>query len=241
MESRDHTSVTPEELLAYATGEADPGIAAHIADCAECAAAVAAYARLDRTLQARLYRCACPDAHTLGELALELLSPEEALATHIHLAECPHCAAELAMLRTALREDPLAAVVPRPNPLARLVARLLPAPGLQAGLAEVRGYTADASLTFEAGSLTLSFSVEPAGDGASRRWMLLGLVVDVTGGAAPANAAVRLIARGAVVAQTAIDDLGTLAIADLAPGAYDLEIVLVDQVVVVPDIAIGAS
>lgn len=241
MNNRNHHSVLPEDLLAYSTGEADLDIAAHIADCVECAASAATYARLDRTLQARLFRSACPGAHRLGELALNLLRPEETLATRMHLAECPHCTAELSTLSAQLREDPLASLLPRLNPLARLVARLLPTPGLHAGLAGVRGNAAGPSLTFQVGSLTLSFSVEPAGDGTSRRWMLLGLVVDPSGGAALANATVRLVDHETVITEAALDALGMLAIMDLAPGTYDLEITLSDQVVVVPDIAVGAD
>ncbi|HWE60964.1 MAG TPA: hypothetical protein VHB98_04570 [Chloroflexota bacterium] len=241
MNSRDHAAITPEDLLAYAAGEADPGITAHVAACADCGEAAAAYARLDRALEARLYRCVCPDARTLGELALELLSPEEALDTRRHLADCPHCAAELTMLHSALLEDPFAALVARPNALVRLVARLLPASGVQGSLAGIRGNAASTSLTFATGSLTLSLSIEPAGEGASRRWMLLGLVVDELGELAPANAAVRLVERGAVVAETTIDDLGTLAITDLASGRYDLEVALVDHLVVIPDIPVGAA
>jgi len=241
MDSYDHASITPEALLAYVAGEANPGIAAHIAACAECAPAAAAYTRLDRTMQARLYRSACSNAHTLGELALELLSPEEALTTRMHLAECPHCAAELAALRSALLEDPLAALTPLSKPLARLVARLLPAPSLQAGLAGLRGNAAGTSLTFGAGPLMLSFSAEPAGDDASGRWILLGLIVDETGEATPVGTSARLMEHGAVVAEATVDELGTLAIADLAPGTYDLEIALADQIVVVPDIPVGAS
>lgn len=241
MDSYDHASVTPEALLAYAAGEANPGIAAHIAECAECAPAAAAYTWLDRTLQARLYRAACSSAHTLGELALELLSPEEALTTHVHLAECPHCAAELAALRSVLHEDPLAPLVPLLKPLARLVARLLPAPGLQSGFAGLRGDAGGTSLTFEAGPLTLSFSAEPAGDGASGRWILLGLIVDEAGEATPVGTSARLMEHGAVVAEATLDELGTLAVADLAPGTYDLEIALVDRIVVVPDIPVGVS
>ena len=241
MDTHDHASVTPEALLAYAAGEATPGMAAHIAACAECAPAAAAYTRLDRTLQARLYRSACSDAHTLGELALGLLSPEEALTTRIHLAECPHCSAELAALRSALIEDPLVALMSLPKPPARLLAHLLPAPRLQAGFAGLRGDAGGTSLTFGAGPLILSFSAEPAGDGASGRWMLLGLIVYETGEATPMGTAARLMEHGAVVAEAALDELGTLVIADLAPGTYDLEITLVDQVVVVSDIPVGAS
>jgi len=47
--------------------------------------------------------------------------------------------------------------------------------------------------------------------------------------------------HGAVVAEAALDELGTLVIADLAPGTYDLEIALVDRIVVVSDIPVGAS
>jgi anti-sigma factor RsiW len=96
--------VTPEQLLAYATGQADNNTARHVEVCAACSAQVTAYARTDHVLRKNLFRVDCPAVQTLGDLALELLSPQEVLSVRGHLALCPHCRRELATLEVALQE-----------------------------------------------------------------------------------------------------------------------------------------
>src|ERR1044071_4621628 len=49
-----------------------------------------------------LYRFDCPDAHTLGEYALEYLSPEQRTSVAAHAADCEHCQDELSTLRAFL-------------------------------------------------------------------------------------------------------------------------------------------
>ena len=65
--------IAAEDLLAYATGQADGQTVGHIAACPACQAEAATYATIDDTLRTRLYRVDCPDAQTLGELALDML------------------------------------------------------------------------------------------------------------------------------------------------------------------------
>jgi len=43
------------------------------------------------------YRLSCPVADTLGDYHLGRLAPGQRLAAALHLRECPHCAAELAL------------------------------------------------------------------------------------------------------------------------------------------------
>ena len=96
--------VTRERLLAYATGQVDNNTARHVEVCAACAAQVTAYATMDHVLRQRLFRADCPSAQTLGDLALGLLSPREALSVRGHLVLCPHCRSELTTLEVALQE-----------------------------------------------------------------------------------------------------------------------------------------
>jgi anti-sigma factor RsiW len=98
--------VLPEDLLAYVNGDAGAVVVDHVARCAACTRRAAAYANLERTLRARMFRAECPAAQVLGDLAVGLLSPEETTSVRAHLARCPHCAGELAQLEAALRDDP---------------------------------------------------------------------------------------------------------------------------------------
>src|SRR5437868_7343036 len=107
MECTKPGAVTPESLMTYATGETDTLPATHIALCPACAAQALGYGRVDRVLRSRLYRVDCPSTQVLGELALELLPPDDIITVRAHLALCPHCAGELATLSKALREDPI--------------------------------------------------------------------------------------------------------------------------------------
>src|SRR5437868_9448400 len=106
--------VAPEDLVAYASGEEDARTAAHVAACPACAVEVAGYRGAARALRARLFRVDCPPTQSLGELSLGLLDAQEALAVRAHLALCPHCSDELAVLDAALRGDPLDELRPAP-------------------------------------------------------------------------------------------------------------------------------
>src|SRR5579872_6398433 len=98
MECIEPGLVTADELMAYAAGDAGARVGAHIAACAACAEQATAYIVAERTLQQRLFRVDCPAILVLGELALDMLDPAEALEMRAHLALCPHCTAELATL-----------------------------------------------------------------------------------------------------------------------------------------------
>jgi anti-sigma factor RsiW len=241
MDCIDPGVVTPEDLVAYADGEADARTAVHVAACSACAAQAGAYARDQHLLSARLFRVDCPPALTLGELTLDLLDPDATLATRAHLALCPHCRADLAALQTDLRDDPLTALAPAPGRLARIVARLLPAPAVGSAYAGVRGAGENGSRTYEADGVTLSLTVDAEGTGAARRWMLLGLVIDEGGGEVPAGAAVRLLAAGQPAAETTLDEVSNFTFTELADGVYDLELTLGERVIAVEGITVGAA
>lgn len=231
--------ISPEDIFAFATGEADIRTGGHIAACAACAAEAAHYMVTDQTLRARLFRTDCPATQTLGELALDLLDPPAALAVRGHLALCPHCSAELATLETALRGDPLADLTPQPGRLARLVARLLAAPEDGLSYAGVRGAADGASRSYGAAGLTLSLSVE-AESGVARRWTLLLLAMREDGTEPPAGAVASLLRGDHVAAEATLDEWGNLTLAGLESGIYSLELALSDRVIVVEGLEIGA-
>ncbi|HVA89667.1 MAG TPA: hypothetical protein VNL71_07475 [Chloroflexota bacterium] len=239
MDCTDPGLFSPERLLALASGEPDEALARHLRSCPACANSMAAYGTADRVLGARLFRVECPPAQELGELALDLLTPEKALGTRAHMAGCLHCQAEFTALHTSLATDPLLDLVPRPSPLRRLIAHLLPPPGEVMAYALVRGEVSDSVRTYEAEEITVSLTQEHASGGA-RRWNLLGLVLGVGDAAEPPTGAARLSLRGQVVSEAPLDELGNLVFGDVAADLYDLEIALADLVVMIEGVRIGA-
>jgi anti-sigma factor ChrR (cupin superfamily) len=60
-------------------------------------------AKLENQLSKVLYRAFCPETLELGEYQLGMLSSKQANKIQTHLAECPHCRAELAQLKSFLK------------------------------------------------------------------------------------------------------------------------------------------
>lgn len=110
-ESREEPCAAPPTLsstalIAAADGEADEATLAHLRACPHCAARVAELRALQSRLRRRLYRLHCPGSDVLVDYCQGLLDPFQRAAVTHHLAMCPHCAAELALLeRAAPRAD----------------------------------------------------------------------------------------------------------------------------------------
>jgi hypothetical protein len=227
-----------EALVAYAFGEASPEVAAHVAACPACQTAAADYTEMQREIGGRLFRLDCPTPHRLGEYELRLLPAEEQTLVAGHVRDCPHCAAELSLLR-----DYLARELPAPAPslgqrLRRVAATLLAAPPA-ASLAGVRGAAEGGSQRYQADDVTITLDLGPAGRRAR---------VPVTGliwreGAemeALAGSPVRLVADEGAQQTATIGPLGDFGWEEIAPGRYRLEVELGDQLIVVEDLRIGA-
>jgi len=144
----------PEELTAYADGEASADVIAHVAGCAICSDQAASDVRAQRVLRRALYRFDCPDAHTLGEYQLDLLDAAQRTSIAAHATECQECRAELRTLRaylaasTAVHES----VVER---VRRIVASVFtPAPGL--AYDGLRGAAEVATQVFDTGDITVT-------------------------------------------------------------------------------------
>jgi hypothetical protein len=227
-----------EALVAYASGEASPEVAAHVAACPACQAAASEYMEMQREIGGRLFRLDCPTPHRLGEYELRLLSPEEQTQVAGHVRDCPHCTGELRLLR-----DYLAQELPAPEPtlsqrLRQVVATLLTVPP-PAALAGVRGATEAGSQRYQADDVTITLDLGPAGRRAR---------VPVTGliwreGAAMESLAghpVRLITDEGAQQTVTIGPLGDFGWEAIAPGRYRLEVELKDRLIVVEELRIGA-
>lgn len=89
------------DLVAAADGEADEATMAHVRSCPHCAARVAQLKTMQSRLRWRLFRLGCPASDQLMDYCQGLLDPYQRAALVQHLAVCPHCSAELALLERA--------------------------------------------------------------------------------------------------------------------------------------------
>jgi hypothetical protein len=235
----DPGTVTPESLLAYADGDAPPEVVQHVAICPTCAAEAAELAGLQRRLGQALHRFDCPPGQTIGEYALDLVSPEERTVIARHVLDCLRCTAELRSLRAFLSGDDLIQVAPQGllAGLKRTVATLFAPPTAMAGVA-LRGGPSIAQ-TYRAGELTLTLA--PGPQPRRGRTSLMGLIVREDGELEiPAGSTARLLAPTGAAESAEIDDLGNFAFDDLVPATYALELQLGDDVVVVEDVPMAS-
>jgi hypothetical protein len=237
MECIEPGVIAEDQLFALACGESQPAAAIHIARCAACASFVSTYAAADTRLARGLHRLECPSALTLGELALELLKPDEALSVRVHLADCPRCGAELSVLIEDTRGEPLADLMRAPSMFRRIVAALAPAAGHSIAPAGLRGTAGGVSI-YEAEEVTVSLIGQAVGQGGARTYALLGLI-DVSGSTPLQASEAALSKEAACVASAAVDELGNFSLDQLQPGTYMLELRFPDRVVVLERVEVG--
>ena len=95
-------ALTDLELIAAIDGEASPEVSRHLRSCRHCAERADALAQTQRSLRARLYRAFCPTSQRLVEYRHGALGYEQRAAIATHIANCPHCARELAFVEQAV-------------------------------------------------------------------------------------------------------------------------------------------
>lgn len=91
-------ALTGSALMAAADGEADEATLAHLRSCRSCADRVAQIRAVQVQLRRRLYRLHCLTTDTLVDYCQGLLDPYQRATVAHHIALCPHCSAELALL-----------------------------------------------------------------------------------------------------------------------------------------------
>jgi anti-sigma factor RsiW len=210
------------DLLAYLDGEADEEVARHLARCAYCRGRALALARVEGRLVDALYRVTCPDPQELGEFQLGRLSRTQRAAIRRHVAECPHCAREVAQLEGYLGS--LSGEL-GPGPLERLrvlVAQLISGPALapmgQPALAGVRGGARGPAI-YQAEEIQIALETEED-EARPGSWVLLGLVT----GAPTERMLVQVWQAGRRVGRGQVDSLGNLIIAGLASGIHEIRL-----------------
>jgi hypothetical protein len=97
-------------------GVPDGPAEAHLRQCPTCTARAARLAVWDRSMTRKLARMDCPPAQRLADLHAGFLTPDEQAAVEQHLASCPRCQEEVAMMKAFIAEEPTVRVVPRPEP-----------------------------------------------------------------------------------------------------------------------------
>ena len=227
-------AIAPEAYIAYIDGEAAPEVAHHIAECPACAAAAAEYATAQRRLRRRLWRATCPTAQELGEYELQLLSPAERTRIAAHIVACPRCEEEVRQLRAFLASE--GPIPERPAArLRRVVAALFtPAPGVAA--AGLRGASAGGPLTYQAAGLTVTLDLEPAPRGGVNMTGLLWQ--DAAGAELATGQSAALVGADGAARSTPVDEFGNFSFDAVATGAYRLEVVVGDRLVVIEELRI---
>ncbi|HEX5416094.1 MAG TPA: hypothetical protein VFZ25_10540 [Chloroflexota bacterium] len=242
MNQRDCTepgAVSPEDLLAFLDGDAPRRVVDHLNRCAYCSASARSYRDTQRGLRRILDRVECPSPQILGEYELNLVSPTERQRIAGHVLGCDRCADELRRLREFMagglrpvRPDGL------PERIRRIVANLVP-PAASPAFAGLRGTSDEVARVYQAGNLLLALEWRP--DVRPGRFTLVGLAMpeaaaDASAEPDLADRPVHLIAGPGPALVERTDELGNFQFADLAPGAYRLELDLDGEVVVVEDL-----
>lgn len=236
MAGANHGAVTPEDLIAFVDGEASGPVGEAIESDPTLRAAADAYRRTQHHLQRYLYRFDCPSPRALGEYDLGLLAPAERTRIAAHVVACPHCTAELRMLRDFMAvEDPPVGATGR---LRRLVATLLPPPPLASPYASLRGADDATARTYQAGDVTITFDIGmPVRRG---RTSLTGLIWRESGDPETmTGSSVVLMGGDRATETTEIDDVGNFTFDDIIPGTYHLEVTLGDDLITIEGIPIG--
>jgi hypothetical protein len=234
--------ITEEQLLAYNDGEADDTSVEHIGRCPYCQERARVIAANQSILRILFQRVECPDAHTLGEFHLGLLSADERAAIKDHLESCPDCAREISDLEHFLQEAPITLTpAPLQTPLKRLVARpVAPPPGsaAQDPAFAFRGAAAAPPDVYQAEDIKMVVGLEADGLRAGRK-MLLGFT---TREGKPieslAGARVQLSRHGQAVALDQVDTLGNFVFCDLNSGEYELMLFTDQEQIVIETIVI---
>jgi hypothetical protein len=240
--------LSDRELLTYIDGEADQQVVAHLERCPHCRERARRLARLQDHLTAQLYRVVCPSPLELGEYHLGLLPRDQAAAVARHLAECPHCAREVAQLKEyltdlapALEPGPLERIKERTRILvARLVnggleAGLLGQPALAPAYAGVRGEGGEPYL-YQTDDVQIAIEVQDDAERPGRK-AILGLVIGVE----PSGLKTHLWQAEQRVAVVSVDELGNFVIPNLAPGRYELILSGPEVEVHIQELQVGTS
>jgi hypothetical protein len=218
-------ALNDRELLVYIDGEADRQVVAHLEQCPHCRERAYRLARLQDCLTAVMYRLTCPSPLELGEYHLGLLSRDRATTVARHLADCPHCAREVVLLKDYLAKLTSELEFDLWQQIKVLVAQLVRVgqdiarsgsptlvPAYRGGRGEEKG-----PRLYQAEDIQVSIEIQDDVERQDRK-VLLGLVTEMDTHELKAH----LWQAEQLVTTASVDDLGNFVIADLTPGNYEL-------------------
>lgn len=232
------------ELLAYLDGEAGHPVVAHLEQCPHCRERAELLAQLQGRMTAELYRITCPSTMELGEYHLGLLPGDQSVAVTRHLIECPHCSGEVAQLKGYLGELAGDVEFNLQEQIKVLVAQLVGgregrerpgAPAWAPAFAGVRGGEEGPRL-YQAGDAQIVIEIQDDAVQPGRK-ALLGLVMGIE----TRELVGHLWLGDQLVAQAPVDELGNLAITNLAPDSYELILKGPGLEIQIRDLDVGAS
>jgi len=235
------------DLLAYVEDAAavPQRVRDHIARCPACAAQVKALAQVDCALQEHLFRAACPPPDDLLNYVTAMLPPDARAVVARHVADCPHCAADVRALEEAGKTAPGPDLWQQVTRLARALIEAIPVPPRRELAAALRGAPQPMRL-FRAGDLDIALDIvlSKAQDGKRREgepaFDVRGRVMQ-RGRPAPqvVGRAAYLVQQERVVVYQTVDDLGYFLFEAVPAGEYDVVLEQADADVVVRGIKIA--
>jgi len=182
---------------------------------------------MSNRITALLYRVTCPSSEELGQYHFGILSQSQALVVARHLAECPHCVAEISGLKQYLlliKSDlPTEPIKPDPVPLSEqigqglriLIANLVNPP--QPSFVLLGDH--NGPQIYEVDEVQVSIQIENEAERPNRK-ALFGLVMGID----PKELVAYLWRPDTIeeVATTKVNHLGQFIISELEPAMYDL-------------------
>ncbi len=216
------------DLLAYVWGQARPGVADHVGQCAFCAAETADLRQMERVFQAALYRAECPETDTLLQYHLEVLPNQKQQQVRQHLATCPHCQVELQRFRPKPVQP---SWLERLQQAGRTVLEAIQVSHLEPVLA-LRGETYQR--VYQVGVYQVVLAVEPP-IAAENRWGLEGQVMQLAEPTAVLQGQVSLWQAETQITTDVVDEFGYFLLENIAAGEYTLRIELTtDSIIINP-------
>jgi hypothetical protein len=182
---------------------------------------------LDNILMRNLYRLTCPDSVELGEYHLGFLPMAKAVLVRAHVADCRHCAGELAQLDNFIEAIAPVTSVAWQEKVKVWVAKLMPDKNAGIKTGEMPAFSLrgndDTPLTYEAGNAQLTFQIEDDPQQLGLK-ALLGLIIGIP----TTNLQAHLWQNNQKLASIAVDKFGNFILAGLAAGQYELIVAGVD-------------
>lgn len=209
----DPTELAEGALWAYAEGQPNAQVHAHLEHCSYCAAQVASYRRTLAHLAGRLYRYDCPLPEQLGLYQLKLLPASEQLVMAQHVRECPHCQRDLLELA---RTDNAPSVLDKLHQAVNVIEAVLLSP-LRQPVTALRG-TQPTLQRFQTAALEIHLQQQPGHR--HGHWTLMGRLVPLTD--VPLSVAEVWLLQEPHAWAAPVEADGIFSFAELVAGVYEL-------------------